>query len=118
MTPFGSPVVPLEYGSTTTSSAGLIDTAGGSGGASSRSLNERTPGAASPNMNISSTPAAAAASFALSRNGAAVTIKRGWLSFNCLVSSAAVHNGFAVVTMPPTSETALKTTPYSGTLWL
>ena len=65
-----------------------------------------------------STPAAAAASFALSRYGGAVTISRGRLSFSCLVNSSAVHDGFAVVTMPPRSATALKTTAYSGTLWL
>src|SRR6185369_14662639 len=74
ITPFGSPVVPLEYGSTTTSSDGVIETDGGVGGASSSSSNGRTQSASSPNMYSVSTPAAAAASFALSRYGGAVTI--------------------------------------------
>jgi len=45
MTPLGSPVVPLEYGSTTTSSRGLIFTEGGLGGASNSSAKGRAPSA-------------------------------------------------------------------------
>ena len=75
MTPLGRPVVPLEYGSATTSCRGLIGTDGGVGGAWSSSANARAPSAV-PNTKTSSIPVFAAASLAFSRKGGTVTMNR------------------------------------------
>ncbi len=75
ITPFGSPVVPLEYGSATRSSAASIATSGGSPPAWSSDANGVAP-SASPNTKISSTPARAAAAVAFSSSSGTVTSRR------------------------------------------
>src|SRR5215510_1888156 len=113
MTPFGKPVVPLEYGSATMSRAESIVTAGGLGGDCSSSANGRVPSAV-PNTKISLTALFAAASFALSRNAGIVTRMRAPQSAICLAASSAVYSGLIVVLAPPSDATALKQTAYSG----
>ena len=117
MTPLGKPVVPLEYGSATTSRAGSMLTRGGLAAVCSSSAKGRAPSAV-PKTKISSTDVFAAASLALSRKAGTVTIIRAPESINCLASSSAVYRGLMVVLLPPSDATALNTTAYSGTFGL
>jgi hypothetical protein len=105
-TPLGNPVVPLEYGSRTTSSGATSTSAGA------------PPPARSPNPRTASTPAARAASAARSANGGTVTTNRAPESRSWVASSPAVYSGLAVVTAPPVIAAPRTATTNSGTFGL
>src|SRR3954447_7265324 len=105
ITPFGRPVVPLEYGSATRSPGSAA-----SGSGASASAVRRWSNAASPSTRTSSAPA----SRARAANGSATTASlapalRSWKRI-----SSAVYAGFTVVTTAPSAATAWNTTAYTG----
>lgn len=75
ITPFGRPVVPDEYGITTTSLSGSISTSGGSA-STAVDASEGTPSASSIVMIAGGIPAAATAARAFSSSAAVVMINR------------------------------------------
>ena len=120
ITPFGSPVVPLEYGSATTSSGSIV-TAGAVPGSSTSASNGVAP-AIVPNEN-NATPAdcgvdPAIASSAVAPRAGDVNNILGRLSLNCLIRSSRVHMGFAVVTIAPRRAMASTRIVYSGVFGL
>ena len=100
ITPFGKPVVPLEYGSAARS-PGPVGSGANSGPRSSSVPTRRTR--ASP-----------AASATAGASSADVTTNRARASPSCLAISAGVSAGFTGVTTPPRSSAAWKTTANSG----
>jgi hypothetical protein len=92
ITPFDTPVVPLEYGRATRSCAGSIfGRFFGSSSSAAISSAKGVEPAAPSNVKISSTPpATSAASFALSRKAPTVMRKRAFESRSWLASSSAV----------------------------
>ena len=72
LTPLGSPVVPLEYGSETTSVAGSISTGSGSPAVDHESVSASAPSPPSNEITVS-TPAEDAAASA--RSSSALTVK-------------------------------------------
>jgi hypothetical protein len=105
ITPFGNPVVPDEYGNTTTSSAGSISTAGG---APSHSIS-RSERAAAVSSSVSSSivrPAASIAARAFAARSAVVTSSFAPESVSWNARSWLVPAGFAGRTMAPRLATA------------
>src|SRR5262245_60074073 len=100
ITPFGNPVVPLEYG-ITASASGATATFGGTRSPSSRAVNGSQP-AASPIV-ITGTPGATARTAATS-GAAAITI-RGEPTLKYLTSSSAVESGFTIIATAPAAST-------------
>ena len=114
ITPFGNPVVPEEYGNTTTSVAGSISTAGGSA-SSAMDSSERTPSAA-PSIVTSSIGLAVSriAARALSASAAAATRTFAPESSSWCAISWLVFAGLAGVTTAPSRTIAWKATAKSG----
>ena len=95
------PDVPLEYGSTHTSVAGLIATSGGVSPCANNSA-YGTAGACSPNTTISRTvPARRAAAAHLSYRSGTVNSITAPESANCTPISSAVAAGLTVEQMAP-----------------
>ena len=113
MTPFARPVVPEEYGSTTTSSRST-GTCSASGAPPSEAIDAYP--SASPMTYTSLTAESAIAAVAVSRNIGIVTRRVAPESTSWWCTSPDVYVGLTVVTTPPASATAWKMTPYSGQL--
>lgn len=94
-------MVPEEYGSTATSSAGSRSTTGSGAVVASMSMSERWPGALSHTKISRMPPARSAAVRAVSSSGETVTIQRAAESRSCLANSSAVASGCTVVTVAP-----------------
>src|SRR3954451_23892706 len=105
ITPFGRPVVPLEYGSATRS-PGSAASGSGAFACAVRSSSK----AASPSTRTSSAPA----SRARAANGSATTASRAPALRSWKPISSAVYAGLTVVTTAPSAATAWKTTAYTG----
>lgn len=117
MTPFGKPVVPLEYGIAHTSSFGFTGTLSGKAEpSSSNSASKGSQPSASPITKTSFTPFSAAAIFALSAIAGTVRMYFAPESFSWYEISFSVKVGFNVVTIPPREMTPKNTMGNSGTL--
>ena len=115
ITPLGSPLVPLEYGSATRSAAGSIATSG-IGPSSASSAANGVVRCASPRQKTSRTAVPWIASCARSASAAIVSshfapVSRSW----CRISSAVI-SGFIVVATPPAAATPRNAIAYSGRL--
>ena len=89
ITPLDRPVVPDEYGSTTTSSSGSTATGAASGSPNSSSA-EAAPPVASPSTKMPPTPVPSAPSVATSRNIGMVTSSDAPASVSWWCTSGAV----------------------------
>ena len=103
-TPLGSPVVPEEYGITTTLRAGSTGTCAGIRSPSIASSGN-APSAA-PITAISRTPVPAAPACAAGRSAGAVTRSSAPASRSWWPTSSAVEDGLSVVAVPPAQATA------------
>ncbi len=114
ITPFGRPVVPEEYGNTTTSAAGSIRTSGGSS-SSAIDSSEREPSAV-PSIVTRSIGRAVSriAARALSASAAAATSSLAPESSSWCAISWLVFAGLTGVTAAPSRTIAWNTTPNSG----
>ena len=109
ITPFGNPVVPLEYGITATAS-GATATAGGVALPPSSAANDSAPGA-SPNEITGSSGATARIA---STNGAAVITSFGEPTLKYLTSSSRVASGLTIIATAPAAITPWYASATSG----
>ena len=113
-TPFGSPVVPEEYGSIAMSVAGSIRTSGAGPYLVIRSRKDDVPSGASPStITVAAAPAAARAR---SAKGAIVRTSRAPESRSWKAISSVVQSGLTGVTAPPASWAPSIATGHSGRL--
>ena len=122
ITPFGKPVVPLEYGSATRSSGSIV-TRGGTPGIAASASNRKTSASTCPatapgssNITTCSTAVPAIACVQIGANNCDVNRTRAPESRSCFARSSFVYAGLAVVTTAPNRAIASTAITYSGEL--